>query len=130
VPEPLLMPQVPLSDFRQPVAAAATSVREADNERPAREGGADFPAPAGPSRRPGFYQPGGSQDAPYRQLSRYHLDDISMAEQAEPPPVQVTIGRVEVRAVLEPPPKPRSIPTPTPKLSLEDYLRQGREDKR
>jgi hypothetical protein len=44
---------------------------------------------------------------------------------APPPTIQVTIGRVEVRAVLTTPPptRPASQPAPTPRLSLDDYLR-------
>jgi hypothetical protein len=40
--------------------------------------------------------------------------------------VQVTIGRVEVRAVFAPAPEPAPAPPPAPTMSLEDYLR-GRE---
>ncbi|NEQ22340.1 MAG: hypothetical protein F6K28_24755 [Microcoleus sp. SIO2G3] len=46
-------------------------------------------------------------------------------EKAAPPPptIQVTIGRIEVRAVPPPaPPRPR-VTTPPARLSLEDYLR-------
>jgi hypothetical protein len=41
-----------------------------------------------------------------------------------PPPIHVTIGRVEVRAILPTPQSPRSAPPPAPKLSLDDYLKQ------
>ena len=41
------------------------------------------------------------------------------------PHVQVTIGRVEVRAVYSPPPAPApSRPRPGPAMALEDYLKQ------
>jgi len=41
------------------------------------------------------------------------------------PTVRVTIGRIEVRAVMAPAPLPpkRSLPA-TPRLSLEDYLKR------
>jgi hypothetical protein len=44
--------------------------------------------------------------------------------QAPPPTIEVTIGRIEVRAVTppEPPPRPRERQAP-PKMSLDDYLR-------
>ncbi len=51
---------------------------------------------------------------------------------AEPPIVRVTIGRVEVRAVLPPPvveaPRTQRLAPPVsgPPLSLDDYLKQGR----
>ncbi|WP_028580788.1 hypothetical protein [Desulfogranum japonicum] len=52
---------------------------------------------------------------------------------AEPaqPTIQVTIGRVEVRAV-KPPAAPPQVPrpAPTPSLALDDYLKQRREGRR
>ena len=51
--------------------------------------------------------------------------------QPEPPTIQVTIGRIEVRATpppqpLAPPPAP---PRARPALSLDDYLAKRREVK-
>lgn len=43
----------------------------------------------------------------------------------EPPTVNVTIGRVEVRAIAPSSPPRQSPKPPTPNLSLEDYLRSG-----
>jgi hypothetical protein len=57
----------------------------------------DWPPPARPSRR----------DAP-----------------SHPQTVQVTIGRVEVRAVFAPPPAAPPPPPPGPVMSLDDYLHQ------
>jgi hypothetical protein len=43
---------------------------------------------------------------------------------ASPPTIQVTIGRIEVRAVMPSPPPARQRSAPsTPKLSLQDYLK-------
>ena len=55
--------------------------------------------------------------------------DEAPAPEAAPaaPVIQVTIGRVEVRAVMAPPSPPR--PAPRPRLSLDDYLRQSRGDR-
>jgi hypothetical protein len=39
------------------------------------------------------------------------------------PTIRVTIGRIEVRAVSPPEPPPRRTKQPTPKMSLDDYLR-------
>src|SRR5262249_10577065 len=39
------------------------------------------------------------------------------------PIIRVTIGRIDVRAVNAPPPPVRRETPPTPKLSLEEYLR-------
>ena len=45
-----------------------------------------------------------------------------------PPTIQVTIGRVEVRATPSPSPSPTARPTPAPAVkSLDDYLRQREE---
>ncbi len=54
-----------------------------------------------------------------------------VASPEAPPIVRVTIGRVEVRAVLPPPVEPPrsqrlAPPAPGPSLSLDDYLKQGR----
>lgn len=43
----------------------------------------------------------------------------------EPPAIHVTIGRVEVRAVMSPSAPPKVASRAAPKLSLEDYLKQG-----
>lgn len=50
----------------------------------------------------------------------------------EPPPViRVTIGRVEVKANVPPPPRPRARTTPRkPSLSLREYLQQRSEGRR
>lgn len=47
------------------------------------------------------------------------------------PAIQVTIGRIEVRAVTTPPPQtPRERKKPQPSLSLDDYLKQRAEGQR
>jgi hypothetical protein len=41
------------------------------------------------------------------------------------PPIRVTIGRVEVRAIMPPAtPPPKPTPLPAPRLSLDDYLKK------
>jgi hypothetical protein len=42
----------------------------------------------------------------------------------QPPAIHVTIGRVEVRAVMAPGPPPKAATPPGPKISLEEYLKQ------
>jgi hypothetical protein len=50
---------------------------------------------------------------------------------APPPTVQVTIGRIEVRAILPPAPAPQPSARPaTPRLSLTDYLKQHAGEQR
>lgn len=48
----------------------------------------------------------------------------SAVEQPPAPRVQVSIGRVEVRAVFAPPPAAPPRPRPAPAMSLDDYLKQ------
>jgi hypothetical protein len=43
------------------------------------------------------------------------------------PTVQVTIGRIDVRAVMPDPPLAHSAARPEPRLTLEEYSRQRRE---
>jgi hypothetical protein len=51
--------------------------------------------------------------------------------QAASPAVQVTIGRVEVRAMLPPAPAPRIVERKAPaRLTLEQYLRARNEGRR
>jgi hypothetical protein len=49
-----------------------------------------------------------------------------------PPVIRVTIGRIEVRAIMAPaaPPQPSSRKTAAGTLSLEEYLKQRSEGKR
>ncbi len=49
---------------------------------------------------------------------------------APAPPVSVTIGRVEVRAVLTPSVAPKQPPLPRPRLSLDDYLKARHPSRR
>ena len=49
----------------------------------------------------------------------------AQAAPTEPPVVRVTIGRVEVRAVLPPAPPERATPRRAPRMTLDEYLRQG-----
>jgi len=52
-------------------------------------------------------------------------------EQTESPTIRITIGRVDVRALMPAPHSPISLPArPKPNLSLEDYLKQREEGKR
>jgi hypothetical protein len=61
-----------------------------------------------------------------RSLLREARDQIASSELPSPPPtIRVTIGRIEVRAIMPPSPPTRAKPVrPGPTLSLEDYLKQ------
>lgn len=57
-------------------------------------------------------------------------DEMAFVEPSSPPPnIRVTIGRVEVRAIMPPEPKapPAKPSRPGPALSLDDYLKQRNE---
>ena len=49
---------------------------------------------------------------------------IPLPSSSEPPAIHVTIGRVEVRAIIAPTAPPKVAAPPTSKISLEDYLKQ------
>jgi hypothetical protein len=77
-----------------------------------REAAAPWPAPSLPAP-PGL--PGAGEP-----------DRHKREEQGEPPEpaIRITIGRVEVRAVMRTPPKPAPAESPAPpRLSLDEYLR-------
>jgi hypothetical protein len=61
-------------------------------------------------------------------LERGPLEPRVAAPESSAPAIRVTIGRIEVRAITPPPPRPpaqRSTPArPGPELSLDDYLKQ------
>ncbi|NMG11111.1 hypothetical protein [Brasilonema sp. UFV-L1] len=59
-----------------------------------------------------FYHPGSSGNTP-----------------SPPPTIQVTIGRIDVRAVTPPAPKQTTRTPPAPKLSLDDYLKSRKVGK-
>ena len=62
-----------------------------------------------------------------------HFAPSPAIEEKSPPVINVTIGRVEVRAIHRPePPRvpPVSPPSPQPRLSLDRYLEQRRQGKR
>jgi hypothetical protein len=70
--------------------------------------------------------PVGSQPHPHtKQTVRDDSNSPSFADSpdvAGPPVVRVTIGRIEVRAISQPPPPPRSPRPAAPRLSLDEYL--------
>lgn len=101
------------------------------NSEPARETWRREPAPPpGPQRSPErspvvitkVQSP--PAVAPMRS-ARPMRERLVQARQASPgpPAIQVTIGRVEVRATASYQPRERATPKAAPKLNLEDYLR-------
>ncbi len=126
------------------ISTAATPSAELAPSAPARDAatGRETSAPsAAPSRDPGPPVPG---RAPGDQLVAWRADlageaaaspvastppaGVAPAIRARPAPaaptVHVTIGRVDVRAVLSAPAGRPAPPAPKPPISLDEYLRQ------
>ena len=100
---------------------AQTRVREVARQEQAGRG--DSPA----SRR---LNPAHFHVAPQQQDATFRATEpVRTPAMPTPlPTIQVSIGRIEVRAVTAPTPQPRAKPTrPSPSLSLEDYLKQKGE---
>jgi hypothetical protein len=128
-PEPLLVPRSPRAEFFPPTPATGSGDYVDQDLNPWEEA-TDSRVTARSFRHIGVRRGPGNQPAPHRQPHPEEFNYGTSRKAAEPPPVQVTIGRVEVRAILEAPPQPRSVPPPSPKMSLETYLRQGKEGRR
>jgi hypothetical protein len=71
--------------------------------------------------------------AAYEDQRMQSDDRFDRAAAAQPPVIRVTIGRVEVRAVISPPiaPAPAAATSKeSPKLSLEEYLKRSNGGRR
>jgi hypothetical protein len=105
-------------------ARPETNVREASSarDRPVGRQPGDV---VRPEREP-------EQPAVRTQLRRRAARPTSAPEThvSEPPAVQVTIDRIEVRAVAPPPPRPGANPRRPAPLSLDEYLEQRRSGRR
>lgn len=84
------------------------------------------PAPARPSQRPpsltAVYARKAEQETPPVPLQQPKGAAIAVAPNS-PPNIQITIGRLEIRATTPPPAAAARPPPATPRLSLDDYLR-------
>lgn len=86
--------------------------------------------PSPPSVEPAMPQSGDIAPARQRSRLREAPPPSALARRRPPadqpavPSVQVSIGRVEVRAVYAPPPSAARRPSPAPTMSLDDYLKQ------
>jgi hypothetical protein len=112
------IPQTEVASRRPATPITPTIVRS--EERPLQ------PVSA-PQRSP---QPRGEPE-PTLEPTQTRRDDSaapSLEEASSAPTIQVTIGRVEVRAIVPSPPPPAR-PAPRPHLSLDDYLRKAKGDR-
>lgn len=124
----------PADSPRDGPPAADTSVRRSPPEPPGpimqRPYEAADPLAPSPEIRP--RQRGPEVPGPSTELATSDRQAVRTAEPV-PPVIQVTIGRVEVRAVTPPRPAPPPIPVARPRaptLSLDDYLKQRGEGRR
>lgn len=120
---------------RQP--AAAPSVREEElsflrNEsaraRERERRGEDADESHAPRHvRRGRESSGAVEPRPVPRRERASAARDAQRERAEAPPtINVTIGRVEIRATQGPPPSPSRAESVAPRMSLDDYLRRRR----
>jgi hypothetical protein len=115
-------------------------VKSADGKRPPAQQAASLsverviPIPAvpveydsGASRivRPERITPRVRADSPSRATTANTRPDIQTA-----PTIKVTIGRIEVRAVLPPEPHAQETALPAPRMSLDDYLKSVSGERR
>ena len=104
-------------DVPYPVESRHVELRGSEPQSPPR----DHEAPGALARAeapsdPWFAAPASPTPLPPRAAG---------AEPAEPPVVHVTIGRVDVRAVVPPPSTEPPRPRRRPRLTLEEYLREA-----
>jgi hypothetical protein len=100
--------------------------------RPAHAAAIEGPGPAQPGPRGRSDHVVGSRSSPGTNGDpREGRSPGAVGHEAPAPVVQVTIGRIEIRAPAQPspaapPPRPAPVPEPTggPRLGLEDYLQQ------
>jgi hypothetical protein len=134
MPDPSLPAVTPamLSAEQEPHIVAQPAATESFPAATASRGSGQSPSVSAPgSQTPAriFVQP---------QVSNRRQQPVSSpafareASSNEPPAIHVTIGRVEVRAIVTtpPPPRPSAPPAATPKISLEEYLEQRNRDRR
>jgi hypothetical protein len=110
----------PLPTTREAAAPERVIEREVrpDPRRPVAEGSPTAPPPA-PARSLPAAPP------PLPQRREVAARQVPAAAAAEPAPaIHVTIGRVEVRALAQPPPARAGAPRATSGASLDDYLRR------
>jgi hypothetical protein len=73
----------------------------------------------------GRQEPAAFEPQPTRRVARQtQARDASRARTEAAPTINVTIGRVEVRATQGPTPAPRRTEVAAPRMSLDDYLRR------
>ena len=92
--------------------------------RTAKHGELAAATPIGPLQRRTAPAPHAAVVLARVQANAVARRDAPFAAAPTPAPVQISIGRVEVRAVQAAPDPPRASGPATPRLSLDDYLRQ------
>lgn len=80
--------------------------------------------------RPQWIWPSGPEGEKGPERGATRLEESQLRPMISGPTIKVTIGRIDVRAVMQQVPVPEPAKTPTPRLSLDDYLRSRDGGKR
>jgi hypothetical protein len=117
--DPMRRSQAPTAEPRRSAHAAASHIAQTPVTPPSGEN---------PSRQDRRLEPRGlAAQSPVLERPTRFMDRRTPAEAAGLPPIKVTIGRVEVRAIVEPPAAPKkSRASSPPPMSLSTYLEQRR----
>lgn len=106
-------------------SSTLTPTETARSRETAHSRGDDAESDAGRHARAGRQEPAALEPRPTRRVARQTAArDASRARAEAAPIINVTIGRVEVRATQGPSPVPRRTESAAPRMSLDDYLRR------
>jgi hypothetical protein len=111
------------SPLRDVIASASHEVSAREETRPSQASVASKPVVVPKLREHELLKWSGVQPVVPSVRSLPPIAPLPPAAATAPPTINVTIGRVEIRAV-SPPTQQRAKPKPATVLSLEDYLRQ------
>jgi len=114
-----------------PLKAGRTKEEARDKEPAPREVHATTRLPQHPPSWPGSLKAAPIPPIPVARLPRQaQAAAQALPPPAQPPAVQISIGRIEVRASTAPVERPRAAKPAGPAVTLDDYLRQRRGGER
>lgn len=112
------------ADAKKPHAQQAASL-SVEGVVPVSAVAVEYDSGASRIVRPERITPRVRADSPSRTTTANTRPDIQTA-----PTIKVTIGRIEVRAILPPAPRAQETALPAPKMSLDDYLKSVSGERR
>jgi len=122
--EPRFAPLLPVDASRPPLLARADATRAqrrmGSAPVPDEEGASDLPSPEPSAGAPRA----GELLAAASARPPVHGSLHESPAPSQVPVVRVTIGRIDVRAVMQGPPSATRVSPPSPRLSLDDYLKR------